>query len=109
AGETATILAKRGIDGRERCAGQIRQDGRGHHEIVDAIERDPIIGAYGGLASAERIPREAERWAEVLHLVLEEIARYPVDGIAGRGACYERLIRDQNIVAWSAGGEADFP
>ena len=64
-GEASAALAEIGVDSREGGAGQIRQNGGGNHEVVDAVVGDAVVGADGSLAGTERIPGETEGGSEV--------------------------------------------
>ncbi len=82
-GEASAVLAEIGIDGGERGAGQVGQDGGRYHEIVDAVIGDAVVAANRRFAGAEGIPGEAHRGSEIAQLVFEKLARTPLHGVAG--------------------------
>ncbi len=106
-GQASAALAEIGIDGGERGARQIGQDGGGDDEVIDAVVGDAVVAADGGLAGAEGIPREAERGSEIAQLILEELAGNPGHGVAGGRAGDHRLVGNADVVVGRVGREAD--
>src|SRR5580765_2559026 len=79
-----------------RQAGHPLKDSGGQAEGVYAVVSDTEVAANRGLTITARIPREADRWSEVLVGVSVKLARNPSQRVASVPPA-ERAVRAKHV------------